>query len=105
MKSKKNKNQKEKRYDEVFDVTCKIMEVLLNEFNAHKINPVESFRVLNSIYTRVCDTLIEQRKDGISVEEVKHWILDQVDMLMGCIVETLPLNMKENEKKTEENQG
>ena len=96
MKSKKNKNQ-EKRYDEVFDVTCKIMEVLINEFNEHKINPVEAFRVMNSIYTRVCDTLIEQRKEKISVEEVKHWILDQVEMLLDCIDKELPLNIEENE--------
>ena len=104
MKSKKNKNQK-KRYDEVFDVTCKIMEVLINEFNEHKINPVEAFRVMNSIYTRVCDTLIEQRKEKVSVEEVKHWILGEVEKLMDCIVETLPLNMKENEQKNKENKS
>ena len=99
MNSKKKSKQEKKREEEVFDALCKIMEVTLSTFNEYKITPIETFRILNSMYTRVCDMVIEHRKEGITEEYIKLWIANQVNNLMDCILNQLPI--KENEDEQE----
>ena len=97
MKSKKKNNQG-KRNSELFGVTSEVMEIIREKFYEHKIKSVEAFLILNTIYTRVCDMLIENRNEGISIEEIKYHIFGQIIKLMNCVDENLPLKIEENEQ-------
>lgn len=98
MNSKKKNKQEKKREEEVFDALCEIMEVTLSTFDKYKVTPLESFKILNSIYSQVGDTVIENRKEGITVHDVKLFLLKQISMLMNCIIEELPIKTDENEQ-------
>ena len=97
MNSKKKSKQEKRREAEVFDALCEIMEVTISTFNKYKVTPLETFRILNSMYSRFGDVVIEHRKEGITVVDVKLFLLKQVNLLMSCIIEELPIKTDENE--------
>lgn len=99
MNSKKKNKQEDKRQDELFDALWEIMEVVTKTLDKYHVTPKESFVILNSLYTRICDTIVEQRGEGLTEEFTKLWIANQVNKLMDCILNELPI--KENEDEQE----
>ena len=99
MNSKKKSKQEKLRQDEIFDALCEITKMVQETLDKYKITPKESFIILNSLYTRICDVLVEKRPAGITEEYIKLWIANKVNQLMDCILNELPI--KENEDEQE----
>ena len=99
MNSKKKNKQNEQREDELFDALDEIMDVVTETFNKYKVTPKEAFTILNALYTNLCDQVIESRDESLTEQDVKKWLVTQVDNLKGVIENKLPLKENENEQK------
>lgn len=99
MNSKKKNKENEQREAELFDVLGEIMDAVTETFNKYKVTPKEAFSVLNTLYTNLCDDVFVSRGEGLTEQDVKKWLVTQVDNLKDIIENELPL--KENEDEQE----
>ena len=99
MNSKKKSKQNEQREDELFDALDEIMDVVTETFNKYKVTPKEAFTVLNTLYTNLCDQVIESRDESLTEQDVKKWLVTQVDNLKVVIKNELPIKENKDEHK------
>ena len=97
-KPKKTKAEEAQRASELFQANSEIIEALSSKIVEYKLSPREIMMLLNTLYSSTCDTIIGHRKEGITLDEVKGWLLKQVDNLKE-VVESLPVIIEDYEQK------
>ena len=99
MNSKKKSKQNERREVEVLYALDEIMDVVTNTFNKYKVTPKEALTLLNTLYADICDNVIESRGEGLSEQDIKTWLVTQVDNLKVVIKNELPIKENKDEHK------
>lgn len=97
-KPKKTKAEEEQRASELFKANNEIIEFFHSKIVEYKLTPKETMMLLNTLYSSTCDIIIDHRKEGITIDEVKGWLLKQVDSLKE-VVESLPVIIEDYEQK------
>lgn len=99
MNSKKKNKQEEQRQDELLDALSELMHAVLENFNKYKMSPKEAIATLNSLYVNFCDNVIESRREGLTEQDVKIWLVTQVEKIKFVIKNELPIKVNKDEQE------
>ena len=97
-KQKKTKAEEEKRTNELFQANSEIIDVFQDKIVEYRLSPRDIMMLLNTLYSAMCDTIIGHRKEDITLDDVKGWLLKKIDELKE-VVESLPVIIEDYEQK------
>ena len=85
------------RREELLTVTMTIGQMISFFGEKHHFTINEMFVMMNTLYSNMLDTIISERPDNISEENLKVFMKEKVGLLLSMIDEQLPVNLDNNE--------